>query len=60
MANSTSNMRIYESVAVTAIGNGFSVVKRDGQPDAIESWQVTNDLVDWTLIGNVGLNGAWG
>ena len=59
MANSTSNMRIYEGVAVTAIGNGFSVVKQDGKPDAIEGWQVTNDLVDWTLMGNVDLNGAW-
>ena len=59
MANSTNNMRIYESVAVTAIGNAFSVVKREGKPDAIEGWQVTNDFVDWTLVGNVDLNGAW-
>ncbi|MCJ1429008.1 hypothetical protein MMC29_006921 [Sticta canariensis] len=56
MANSTENMKTYESVAVTAIGNAFAVVKQDGRPDAIEYWQVANDLVDWTLTGNVDLD----
>ena len=60
MANSTGNVKTYEDVAVTAIGNAFAVVKQDGQADAIEYWKVADDLVDWTLIGNVDLNGTWG
>lgn len=53
-------MKVYETVAVTAIGNGFAVVKEDGQADVIENWQLTDDLIDWNLIGNVNLQGAWG
>ncbi|MCJ1465115.1 hypothetical protein MMC07_003731 [Pseudocyphellaria aurata] len=52
MANSTTNKRIYESVAVTAIGNAFAVVKQDGQADAIENWQLADDTVGWGLVGN--------
>ena len=59
MANSTENMKTYESIAVTATGNAFAVVKQDGQADAIENWQVANDMVDWTLTGNVDLDGTW-
>lgn len=60
MANSTNDMKIYGSVAVTALGNAFAVVKQDGQADSIGSWQVADDTVDWNLIGNLNLNGTWG
>lgn len=60
MANSTNKMKVYETVAVTATGNGFAVVKKDGQADAIENWKVADDTVDWSLIGNVNLHGALG
>lgn len=60
MTNSTKNMKRYDSVAVTAIGNAFGVVKQDGQADAIENWQVADDMLDWSLVGNVNLNGTWG
>lgn len=60
MANSTSDKKVYGGVAVTAIGNAFSVVKQDGQADAIENWLVADDMVDWSLVGNVDLGGVWG
>ena len=60
MVNSTGTGNIYGSVAVTAMGSAFGVVKLDGQVDKIESWQVDDDTVDWTFTGNVDLNGAWG
>lgn len=60
MANSTSNPKLYGSVAVTATGNAFGVVKQTGQMDKIENWQVEDDMVDWKLVGNVDLGGAWG
>ncbi|MCJ1429656.1 hypothetical protein MMC29_007571 [Sticta canariensis] len=60
MANSTKNMKSYESVAVTSTGNAFAVVKQDGQADSIESWRVEDDLVDWRPTGDVDLHGTWG
>ena len=60
MANSTKSVKSYESIAVTATGNAFAVVKQDGQADSIENWRVKNDLVDWRLTGNVDLHGTWG
>ncbi|MCJ1425452.1 hypothetical protein MMC29_003351 [Sticta canariensis] len=60
MANSTKNMKSYESVAATVAGNAFAVVKQDGQADSIESWRVEDDLVDWRSTGNVDLHGTWG
>lgn len=60
MANSTGNRRSYGSVAVTATGTAFGVVKQDGQVDRIESWQVQDDTVDWSLVGDVDIGGAWG
>ena len=59
MANSTGNGRSYGSVAVTATGTAYGVVKQDGQVDKIERWQVQDDMVDWSLVGNVDLGGAW-
>ncbi|MCJ1467254.1 hypothetical protein MMC07_005878 [Pseudocyphellaria aurata] len=61
MANiTTNNKKIIESVAVTTLGNAFAVVKQDGKADAIENWQVSNGMLDWRLVGNVNLGGAWG
>ena len=59
MVNLTSNKKIYGDVAVTATGNAFGVIQ-DGQADGIENWLVADDMVDWSLIGNVDLGGAWG
>ena len=59
MANST-NMKSYESVAVTATGKAFAVVKQDGQADSIESWRVEDDLINWRSTENVDLHGTWG
>ncbi len=50
-----SNGKIYGSVAVTAMGSAFGVVKRQGQDDEIETWQVRDDMQSWTLTGNVNL-----
>ena len=60
MVNSTGSGRFYGVVAVTAMGSAFGVVKQDGHADGIENWQVQDDTVDWSLIGNVDLSGAWG
>ena len=60
MVNSTGSGQSYGSVAVTATGIAFAVVKQDGHVDRIESWQVQDDTVDWTLVGDVDLGGAWG
>lgn len=60
MANSTSDKKVYGAVAVTAIGNAFGVVKQIGQADTIETWLVADDMVDWSLVGNVDLGGVWG
>ena len=60
MANSTINMKSFESVAITSTGNAFAVVKQDGQAVLIESWRVEDDLVDWSSTGNVDLHGTWG
>ena len=51
---------MYGDVAVTATGNAFGIVIQDGQADGIEHWLVADDMVDWSLIGNVALGGAWG
>lgn len=58
MANFTNNRRIYESVAVTESGNAFAIVKRDGQTDVIENWQVAPDMVNWSSVRSVDLNGT--
>ena len=60
MANSSTNGKTYESVAVTAAGCAFGVVRQDGRLDQIEYWQVDDNLVDWTLAGNVDIGDAWG
>ena len=60
MVNLTSNNKIYGDVAVTATGNAFGVVIQDGQAEKIENWQLADDTVDWSLVGNVDLGGAWG
>ena len=60
MANSTSDQKSYGAVAVTAIGSAFGVVKQMGQADTIESWQVADDMIDWTSVGKVDLGGIWG
>ena len=66
MANSTTDgngRRWYGSVAVTATGTAYGVVvKQDdgGQAGGIERWQVQDDMVDWSLVGDVELGGAWG
>lgn len=59
MVNLTGNGKVYGSVAVTAIGRAFAVVRQDGHVDEIQSWQVEDDLVDWSLVGNVDIGDAW-
>lgn len=58
MTNS-SNGGSYDSVAVTATGSAFGAVRRDGRLDRIENWQVSDNMVDWTLVGNVDIGEAW-
>ena len=58
--SSTGAGTSYGSVAVTAIGSAFGVVRREGQVDGIENWQVQDDMVDWSVIGYVDLGGVWG
>ncbi|KUJ24686.1 uncharacterized protein LY89DRAFT_713478 [Mollisia scopiformis] len=54
MANSSVNVKEYDSIAVTAIGSAFAVVKSSGN-DSIQSWQVSDDLLDWTSTGTVAV-----
>ena len=58
MANSTSNQKVFGSVAVTASGDAFGVVTQDGQADSIQHWRVADDMLDWNLVGPVELGGA--
>lgn len=51
--------KFYHSLAVTATGNAFGVVSEQGVIDKIENWQLQDDMVDWTLIGNVDLGDSW-
>ncbi|MCJ1228038.1 hypothetical protein MMC12_004698 [Toensbergia leucococca] len=62
MANSTTGNnggKVYGSVAVTASGSAFGVVRQEGRGDGIENWQVGNEMVDWSAVGDVDLEGAW-
>jgi hypothetical protein len=60
LANSTTNAQTYGSLALTATGNGFGVIRRDGKVDGIVNWQLQDNAVQWRLIGNVALdNGTW-
>lgn len=52
MANSTANVKSYTAIAVTAIGSAFAVVQSAGN-DSIQSWQVNENLLDWTSTGTV-------
>lgn len=56
MANSTSDQKIYGALSVTAGGRAFTVVSQQGRPDAIESWQVEENALDWNSTGDVGLD----
>ncbi|MCJ1429344.1 hypothetical protein MMC29_007257, partial [Sticta canariensis] len=56
MANSTKNKKSFESLAATAAGNAYAVVKQDGQADSIESWRVEDDLINWRSTGDVDLH----
>lgn len=60
MANATNHPRIYGSLAVTTIGDGFSVVMQNGSADTIEHWQVANSMLDWNFVGAVDLHDVWG
>ena len=51
--------RICGNVAVTAMGTAFGAIQPDGGSCSIESWQVDDDMVDWTFTGYVDLDGAW-
>jgi hypothetical protein len=53
MINSTSNKKVYGSIAVTSIGYAFAVMKRDGQPDEIENWAVADGAIQWSLVGSI-------
>jgi hypothetical protein len=60
LANLTTNAQEYGSLALTATGNGFGVVRREGKIDGIVNWQLQDNAVQWSLIGNVALdNGTW-
>lgn len=59
MVNATGGGKSYGAVAVTATGSAFGVVKQDGHVDEIENWKLQDDMVDWSLIGNVDLSGVW-
>lgn len=56
--NST-NPKVYGSVAVTAIGNAFGIVKQDGLLDRIENWQLQDDMVNWKLVGDIDVGHRW-
>ena len=57
MANSTENKQNYGSVAMTAAGKAFAVVTSN--VTEIQSWQVGDDMIDWTSIGTVGIGNVW-
>jgi VCBS repeat-containing protein len=57
MANSTENKQAYGSLAMTAAGKAFAVVTSN--ITEIQSWQVGDDMVDWTSVGVVDIGNAW-
>lgn len=59
MANSTANAKTYEAVAVTAMGQAFAAVSISDEKYIIESWQVADDMVDWSSTGTVDIGNAW-
>ena len=59
----SNGKKFYGGITITALGKAFAVVTtRNGQQanDTIESWQVANDLVDWSFIGNVNVSNFGG
>lgn len=59
MANSTSNQKSYGALSVTALGRAFAVASQKGQVDAIESWKVEENALDWKSTGGIVLDGIW-
>ena len=54
MANSTANVRTYRAIAMTALGTAFAVVdSATAANSSIQSWEMDNDLTDWTATGTV-------
>jgi len=55
MANSTVNVRTYGALAMTALGTAFAVVVDSAAAanSSIQSWQMNDDLTDWTATGTV-------
>lgn len=57
MANSTANVQSFGAIAMTAAGRALAVVTSNRTQ--IQSWQVGDDLVDWTSAGTVDIGSAW-
>lgn len=53
MVKPTTNDELYEYVTVTAVGDTFGEVRQDGQANVIENWKVADNMLDWSLIGDV-------
>lgn len=57
MGNSTESKQAYGSIAMTASRKAFAVVTSN--VTEIQSWQVSDDMVDWRPIGVVDIGNVW-
>jgi hypothetical protein len=57
MCNSTFNPVEYGTVAATANGNAFSVIKEEGK-EKLRAWKMADDTLNWEDVGDVDLYGA--
>jgi hypothetical protein len=64
MSNATTTAdtdpALFYSVAVTQTGAAFAAVKLHDGADAIQSWQVNDNVIDWLSEENVDIGAAWG
>lgn len=59
MSNSTTNPKVFGSIAVTAMGSAYAVVESTNGTLSIGSWQVADDYTDWTASGDVDIGSVW-
>lgn len=58
MSNSTEYPRKFGSIAMTASAKAYAVVMSANITE-IQSWQVADDLINWSSTGKVDIGKAW-
>ena len=57
--NGTRELRQYNYLAITSLGDAFAVTSTPGQKDSINGWRVADDMLTWSSAGNVNIGDAW-